>query len=369
MKRYNNLYEKITDYDNLMHAHIRARRSKSHYTDVQRVNADPERHLRLLQELLVQKAYTTSPYTTKMVHEPKERLIYKLPYYPDRIVHHGIMNVLQPIWDNMFIFDVYSAIPGKGIHAGLFRLQQFLHDVDKTKYCLKFDISKFYPSVDHDILLSLITKKIKCRDTLWLLEEIVRSPGGNKNIPIGNYLSQYFANVYLNEFDHWLKERCHARYYIRYGDDGVILSQDHKYLVDLKLKIEAYLEDKMALRINPKSGIFKVDTQGIDFLGYRTYRDYSLLRKSSAKRLRRKVNAIVSRPETFGPQHIISSIVSILGWLRYCNSYNLANKYIYSNAELKNVVEVSIMILGIRGSRIKELLKYDRTMPQTIDLV
>lgn len=352
MKRYGNLYGQITDYQNLVQAHLKARRGKSHYTDVRRINADPERYLKALQDVLIRKTYQTSQYTTKTVYEPKERLIYKLPYYPDRIVHHAVMNIMQPIWDKTFISDVYSAIPERGIHAGLFRLREFLRNKNETEYCLKFDISKFYPSVDHDILLSLIRKKIKCQDTMWLLEEIVRSPGGSKNIPIGNYLSQYFANIYLNEFDHWLKERRGARYYIRYGDDGVILSSDRKYLVGLMKDIESYLRNKLELVINPKSRIIHVDSQGIDFLGYRTYRSYSLLRKSNVVRLKRRVNAIVSRPEDFGAQHIVSSIVSILGWLSYCNSYNLANKYIYSNSNLQDIIATSVDILGVRGDNI-----------------
>ena len=323
---------------------------------MQRINSDPDRYLKPLQKMLVEKTYRTSPYTTKKVYEPKERTIFKLPYYPDRIVHHAIMNVLQPIWDKMFISDVYSVIPGRGIHAGIIRLRDFLKNESATKYCLKFDVSKFYPSVNHNILLNSIRRKIKCKDTLWLLEEIVRSPGGEKNIPIGNYLSQYFANIYLNGFDHWLKEQCGARYYIRYGDDGVILSSDKRDLADLRGRISEYLITKLALTLHPKSRIVAVDSQGIDFLGYRTFRNYSLLRKSSAMRLKKKVTAIVKHPERFGPQHIVSSVVSILGWLRYCDSYNLANKYIYANAQLKAVFFTSLCILGIRKHHLINLV-------------
>jgi retron-type reverse transcriptase len=357
MKRIGNLYSQITDYQNLVQAHIKARRGKSYYSDVMKLNADPDKYLKRLQSTLVNKEYKTSKYTTKVVHEPKERLIFKLPYYPDRIVHHAIMNILQPIWDKMFISEIYSAIPGRGIHTGILRLRDFLRDEKGTKYCLKFDISKFYPSVNHEILISLIKRKIKCADTLWLLEEIIRSPGGEKNIPIGNYLSQYFANIYLNGLDHWLKEQCDAKYYIRYGDDGVILSSDRSYLVDLKSQIESYLHDRLALEINPKSRIIHVDSQGIDFLGYRTYRTYSLLRKSNVRRLKRRVNAITAHPEMFGPQHIVSSIVSILGWLSYCNSYNLANKYIYSNIMLQHVFETSVDMLGIDKSNVIKLVR------------
>ena len=357
MRRIGNLYGQITDYQNLVQAHLKARRGKSYYSDVMRLNADPDKYLKPPQSALVNKEYKTSNYTTKTVHEPKERLIFKLPYYPDRIVHHAIMNILQPVWDRMFISDVYSAIPGRGIHAGILRLREFLRDVQGSEYCLKFDISKFYPSVDHEILLSLVKKKIKCKDTLWLLEEIIRSPGGSKNIPIGNYLSQYFANIYLNGLDHWLKEQCGAKYYIRYGDDGVILGSDRGYLVDLKSQIESYLQDGLALTINPKSRIIHVDSQGIDFLGYRTYRTYSLLRKSNVRRLKRRIDSMMAHPEMFGPQNIVSSIVSILGWLSYCNSYNLANKYIYSNEQLQKIIAISIDMLKINKTNIQKIVR------------
>jgi len=357
MKRHGNLYSKITDYENLVQAHLKAKRGKGHYSDVRRLNANPEKYLKSLQKILVSKNYHTSEYTTKKVYEPKERTIYKLPYYPDRIVHHAIMNVLQPIWDSMFISDVYSAIPGRGLHAGIIRLRHFLQDKENTKYCLKFDISKFYPSVSHEILLSLIKRKIKCEDTLELLVEIVRSPGGSNNIPIGNYLSQYFANIYLNGLDHWLKEVCGAKYYIRYGDDGVVLSSNRDYLVRLKANIEFFLEEELELTINPKSRIIHVDSQGIDFLGYRTYRTYSLLRKSNVKRLKTRIQAIVPHPEMFGPQNIVSSIISILGWLSYCNSYNLANKYIYSNSELQKIIAISLELLGINKKNIVRIVR------------
>lgn len=209
MKRYGKLFNKIVDLNNIALAHKNAKKGKSHYAKVREVEKDPERYI---QDILVNKTFTTSKYKTKLIHEPKERIIYKLPYFPDRIIHHAIMNVIQPIWDKVFIYDLYSAIPGKGLHAGISRLRQFLKDRENTQYCLKFDIKNFYPSISHDILFELVRRKIKCKDTLWLLEDIIRSPGGNKNLPIGNYLSQYFGNIYLNWFDHWLKEEKGMKY-------------------------------------------------------------------------------------------------------------------------------------------------------------
>jgi hypothetical protein len=324
--------------DNLKLAHVNARRGKLHYGEVQRVNHEPGRYLGRLQEMLVDKTYRTSPYKLMQVYEPKKRIIYKLPYFPDRIAHHAIMNVLQPIWDKTFIDDIYSAIPGRGLHAGILRLRQFLRDEPNTQYCLKFDIRKFYPSVDHEILVDLIKHKIKCKDTLWLLEEIVRSPGGCKNIPIGNYLSQYFAQIYLNPLDRWIKEECHMWYYIRYGDDGVILHSDRQFLKGLLVEIASFMKERLDLTINPKSRVFPVDSTGIDFLGYRTFRDYSLLRSSAAKRFKAKIRFIERNRATMEPRTIISIIMSYLGWIGFCNGHNLQRKYVTENDTIQMIL-------------------------------
>jgi RNA-directed DNA polymerase len=368
MKRYGNLYGQICDPGNLMKAHIKARRGKSHYTAVKQVNADPEKYLTEIRHMLLEKTFRTSPYVVKTIFEPKKRVIYKLPYLPDRIVHHAIMNVLQPIWDRMLIDDVYSAIPGRGLHAGLLRLRKFLKNKDDTQYCLKFDISHFYPSVDHDILLALIKRRIKCEDTVWLLEEIIRSPGGNKNIPIGNYLSQYFAQIYLDPLDRWLKEEKKARYYIRYGDDGVILHSDRQFLKGLLVEISEYMRDELQLTINPKSRVIPVDTAGIDFLGYRTYRTHALLRKRSAERFKARIQCIEKSYQHTDPQTVISSIMSYVGWIDFCDGYNLKNKYIISNNKLQLVMDLASNKLGIDNPLIKRGY-YDRSKQCSEDMV
>lgn len=334
MQRYGNLYNKITDIQNLRLAHNNAQKGKRHYKEVQKVNSDPEAYLNRLQWDLVCGRFRTSEYKHMTIYDSgKVREISKLPYYPDRIVHHAIMNVLAPIWDKTFIYDCYSAIPGKGIHAGITRLKGFLKDRESTKYCLKFDISKYYPNINHSILLEEIKRTIKCKDTLSLLEEIIRSPGGHVGIPIGNYLSQYFANIYLNRFDHWLKEDIKVKYYIRYCDDGVILASNKPFLHHVREEMERKLGKEFGLRLNSKTQIFPVDSRGIDFLGYRTWRHYSLLRKDSAKRLKRKIRDI-GKGEIVDSQHIVSSVMSYLGWLQHCNSFNLRYRYIHHNPSL-----------------------------------
>jgi len=314
------------------------------------VESNKEHYLEQVREMLKDKTFRTALYKKKVVIDSgKIREIYKLPYFPDRIVHHAVMNILQPIWDRTFIYDCYSAVPGKGIHAGLKRLHRFMKDKENTRYCLKFDIHHYYPSVQHDILMQLLERTVKCKDTLWLLEDIVRSAGGTTNIPIGNYLSQYFANIYMDRFDHWLKEEKGLKYYIRYSDDGVILHKSKEVLGDLLSEIREYLLSNLALELNPKTQIFPVEKRGVDFLGYRSFRDYTLLRKSSAKRLREKIKHIEKGYERMEPLHVVSSIMSYTGWIKHCDGHHLLSTYILDNQKLLEIMDRASESLGIRN--------------------
>lgn len=345
MKRFGNLFSQIIDIDNILLAHQNARKGKSHYQEVQMVDADPIKYALAIQGMLRSKTFTTSPYELKEIFEPKQRTIYKLPYYPDRIIQHAVMQVLQPIWDHIFIDDLYSSIPGRGLHAGSYRLRKFLKDVPGTQYCLKFDVSKFYPSMSHDVLISLIRKKIKCPDTLWLLEDVIRSTPG---VPIGNYLSQYFGNIYLNEFDHWVKEQKGMKYYIRYCDDGVILHSDRQVLKDLLSEIKIRFEE-INLKLNPKTSIFPVDRCGVDFLGYRHYRKYVLLRKSAARNLKTRIQNLENEEIQLSAESVISSIMSSLGWLMHCNSHHLSQKLILGNPKIKAIMGTASHRLNIKN--------------------
>ncbi|MDP2730318.1 MAG: reverse transcriptase/maturase family protein [Dehalococcoidales bacterium] len=349
MKRYGNLYEQIIDLGNIALAHHNAKKGKGHYSEVKMVESDKAYYLGQVRERLSEKTFHTAPYRKNIVFDSgKLREIYKLPYFPDRIVHHAIMNVLQPIWDKTFIYDCYSAVPGKGIHAGLARLHSFMKDKDNTLYCLKFDIHHYYPSVRHDTLMKIIKETIKCKDTLWLLEGIVRSAGGTTNIPIGNYLSQYFANIYMSGFDHWLKEDKGMKYYIRYSDDGVILHASKETLNSLMVEIREYL-GTLSLELNPKTQIFPVDKRGVDFLGYRSFRDYTLLRKSSVKNLKAKIKLIERDYEHLSPIFVVSSVMSYLGWIKHCDGHNLLLKYVLRNDNLLRAMDRASESLDIRN--------------------
>jgi RNA-directed DNA polymerase len=269
MKRFNNLFDKVCSIDNLILADNKARRGKKAKIDVINHIKEQDTNIIKLHFYLISKRFKTSEYTKFTIFDGKERTIYSLPYYPDRIVHHAIMNVLEPIFNSVFISKSYSCIKGRGIHGAANGVKKALNDVENTKYCLKLDITKFYPSINHDILKSLLRRKIKDNDMLWLLDEIIDSIEG---VPIGNYNSQYFANFYLTYFDHWLKEVKQVKYYFRYADDMVILSNDKKYLHKLLYDIKEYLTVNLKLTVKSNYQIFPVKSRGIDFVGYVFYR-------------------------------------------------------------------------------------------------
>ena len=315
MKRINNIYSKICAIDNLIEADKKARKGKLQSIGVRIHDRNRESNILALHEALINKTYKTSNYHTFIIHEPKEREIYQLPYYPDRIVHHAIMNILEPIWMSVFTADTYSCIKGRGIHAVVRKLKTALRDRGNTTHCLKLDIRKFYPSIDHNVLKNIIRRKIKDADLLALLDSVIDSAPG---VPIGNYLSQYFANLYLAYFDHWIKEVKGVKYYYRYADDIVILSDSKDELHCLFSDIKQYLQNNLKLDIKANYQIFPVEARGIDFVGYRFYHTHVLLRKSIKKNFAKAVK----KAGKYSRQ--IQS--SYYGWAKHCNSKNLIKK-------------------------------------------
>lgn len=322
MKRYNNLFDKIVSLDNLYEADKKARRQKSHRPEVMLFDKNKDKLLLDLQRKLINGEYETSEYYVFKIYEPKEREIFKLPYYPDRIVHHAIMNIMEPIWVSAFIKETYSCIRKRGMHKALRDVKFALKDEINTQYCLKLDIRKFYPSIDHDILKTIIRKKIKDKRLLSLLDEIIESAQG---VPIGNYLSQFFANLYLTYLDHWIKEQKKVRYYFRYADDIVILGGDKQQLRDLFYDIQDYLNNKLKLNFKDNWQIFKVDSRGIDFVGYRVFHTHTLLRKRIKKRFCKKINKL-NKKQNLDKDTYKQKICSYIGWIKYCNGRNLLNK-------------------------------------------
>ncbi|GAB3511796.1 reverse transcriptase domain-containing protein [Emticicia fontis] len=318
MKRIGNLYPAIYDISNLYKADRLAQRGKSKQYGVIVHNRNQDENINALHQMLIDKTYKTSPYTVFKVYEPKERDVYRLPYFPDRILHYAVMNILEPIFMGVFTNDSYSCVKGKGIHAALRGVRKALEDKANTVYCLKFDITKFYPSIDHDILKALLRRKFKDKDLLWLLDEIINSAPG---LPIGNYLSQFFANFYLTYFDHWLKEVKGVKYYFRYADDIVILSGDKVYLHQLLAECRAYLANNLKLQIKPNYQIFPVSSRGIDYVGYKCFHTHTLLRKSIKQRFARAVKSGKGK----------ESLASYRGWAIHADTKNLLKKLFYES--------------------------------------
>ncbi len=324
MKRYGNLYEKIFNMENLVLAHRNARKGKTHYTDVIKVDVNPELYLTEIHKMLKNKTYHTSEYKTFIKHDgKKDREIFVLPYYPDRIIQWAIVQVLEPIWEGTLIANTFSSLKGRGIHQGLGKLQKDLKNWKDTKCCLKIDIKKFYPSIDHVILKSILRKKIKDADVLELLDGVI---DGAPGVPIGNYLSQYFGNLYLSGFDHWCKEQNHMKYYYRYCDDVVILHSDKLVLHTLVRKIKEYLAENLFLVLKSNWQVFPTVVRGVDFLGYRCFGTYTLLRKSIVQRMVPKFKQMLQFDAI--TRHDMNVISSYHGWLSWCDSYRLGEKYI-----------------------------------------
>jgi RNA-directed DNA polymerase len=323
MKRINNLYHQICTVENLQLADSIAQKGKNTQPGVKAHNKNRESNIHVLHEMLINKTYKTSAYTTFKIYEPKERVISRLPYFPDRITHHAVMNILEPIFVSVFTADTYSCIKKRGIHATAKALRTALNIGTGTQYCLKLDIKKFYPSVDHEILKQLLRHKIKDNDLLWLLDEIIDSSDG---LPIGNYLSQYLANYYLTFFDHWLKEQKQVKYYFRYADDMVILSDDKQYLHQLLSDIRNYLQEELKLIVKENYQVFPVDARGIDFVGYVFHHSHTLLRKSIKQNFARMLKKNSNT----------QSIASYNGWASHCNSKHLMKKLL-PNEQLQSV--------------------------------
>lgn len=314
MKRINNLFQQIISIENLQLADERARKGKSKRYGVILHDKNRENNILWLHESLKNKKYFTSPYKIFTIYEPKERIISSLPFR-DRIVHHAIMNILEPIFVSTFTADTYSCIKGRGIHAGKKAVEKALQDKANTHYCLKMDIKKFYPNIDHAILKQLLRKKFKDLDLLWLLDEIIDSSPG---VPIGNYLSQFFANFYLTYLDHYLKATYDIDYF-RYLDDMVILHKCKKYLHKILADVKRYLQEKLNLILKKNYQVFLISARGIDFLGYVFRHGYTRVRKGIKKNFARSVAKNKSQ----------ASIAAYLGWLMHADCNHLRKKLLH----------------------------------------
>ena len=279
MKSYTHLWEVFISKENFELALNNALRKKKKYRQIRTFLKNRDENLEQVRQMVMRGDFHTSEYRPKTIYEPKERIIYKLPFAPDRIVQH----------------------------AASLKCSEF---VRRNRYCLKCDVRKFYPSIDQKTLSAMFHKIIRDKKFLVILDDIIFSFEGGKNCPIGNYCSQWFGNFYLTRLDDFIKHGLRCRDYERYCDDFLLYSNDKKYLNDCREKIGEFLRDTLFLAFS-KCDLFDV-RQGVDFCGYRHFGKYVLLRKSTAKRTKRRFQRGVS------PQ----SAASTAGWCKWACTYN-----------------------------------------------
>jgi retron-type reverse transcriptase len=333
MKRYLNLFSVVASFDNLLLAARKAARCKRKSPGLLDFFAHFEDEVWLLHDTLQDRTWRPGGYHTFIITSPKQRLISAAPFR-DRVVHHALINVIGPLLERSMIDDSYANRAGKGTHRAIARYQHYLR---RFRYVLKCDIRKFFPSVDHLLLKSMLHRMIACPDTRWLIDTVIESGNTGENpidyfagddlfsplerakgLPIGNLTSQFFANYYLNGFDHFVRESLRCRGYVRYVDDFALFADSKAELWHMKDKVEHYLES-IRLRLNPKATALYPSSDGRRFLGHIVFSSHCLLPSLNVRLFRKKLRAMPVPPG----EKERSSIAGWLGHARQANTRNL----------------------------------------------
>ncbi|MBN1169484.1 group II intron reverse transcriptase domain-containing protein [Candidatus Micrarchaeota archaeon] len=361
MKTYKNMYPELCSYENLELAFRKARTRKTQKEYVIGFGADLENNLMRLKAELDGMTYLPAPQTIFAIRDPKTRRI-SASHFRDRVVHHALCNAIEPVFEKRFIYDSYANRKGKGTHAAIQRFERFLREASQNErlitanqktvrfpqevdgncivgYALKADIKHYFDSVDHQILLEIIQRRVRDPRVLWLIKVILghhKTPLSGKGMPLGNLTSQFFANVYLDEFDQFVKHTLKARHYIRYVDDFVILHRDKALLERWKDEISVFLHGRLELELHhEKTNIIPL-RHGVTFLGFRIFAKYRLLKKSNARRIWKRLERFRQRYEK-GEMTRKEAVRSLEGWLTYASfadTYNLRRNVVSKFNEL-----------------------------------
>jgi len=325
MKRYGNLFHRVYSFKALSESALKAAKGKKKKPRVARFLYNLENEIIDLEKMLLTKRYHPRPYRTFKVYDPKERMICAADFR-DRVVHHAVCKVLEPIFERSFISGTYACRKYKGTHLAIKRAQAFNR---RYAYFLKLDVHKFFDSVDHDILKSQLRRKIKDADLLWLTDVFIDHPvpwtKTGKGIPIGNLTSQHFANFYLSGLDHFIKEYLRIEGYIRYMDDLVLFADEKETLWDAADRIERYLSEKLLLSVKKGSLFLAPVRQGLPFLGFRVFPGIIRISRKGWRRFRRKVQLCDSRLNkgTIDNDKWTRSMASLVGHLKQPDTRNL----------------------------------------------
>lgn len=342
-KTYKHLFERLISFENLQDAYEKARKHKSNSPSVQKFDAHWRLHLCILMQELRTKTYKPKPLQLFILRDPKTRKIC-VSDFRDRIVHHALVNILQPIFEPRFIYDSYASRVGKGTSVALKRFDTFLRRVTKNGKCikdaknanevigfaLKADIKHYFDTVDHEILFALISRRVKDDGVLWLTRNILdhyHAKEFGKGMPLGNWTSQFFANVYLNELDQFVKHTLKAKYYVRYVDDFVILHHSKKTVQQYGLKIKEFLET-LHLELHPNKCKITSLSRGMSVLGFRFFYHYTLVRERNIRKIYKTLQGMLFQYE-FGFLEAQEVLEVLHGWNAYAslgNTYQLRQR-------------------------------------------
>jgi RNA-directed DNA polymerase len=331
VKRTGYLFEEVCSFDNLLKAAHKAMKGKRQRSTTAWFNLNKEFELLRIQEVLMSGDYEPGPYNCFNVYEPKERYICSVDFR-DKVVHHALCRVLEPLFEKWFIFDSYACRKNKGTHRAIRRVKGWAR---KSRYFLKADVKKFFESIDHEVLKGLLSQKIKDQKLLTLMERIIDKPIPGylpgKGLAIGNLTSQWWANFYLDPLDHYLKDKSGVKYYIRYMDDLVILGQDKAELHLIKASIGKFLAERLKLELKEQASFVAPLSEGIPFLGFRIFPGLIRLQHNTLVRFSRKYRQKESQyvRGEIEEQDFIRSATSLIGHIQHGNTYRLRQKFFY----------------------------------------
>ncbi|HAI74435.1 MAG TPA: hypothetical protein DCS28_00975 [Candidatus Moranbacteria bacterium] len=326
--------EDIICLENLLEAWKEFEKGKKKRKDVQEFSMCLIDNIFSLHQDLLHHTYKHGGYQAFKINDPKPRDIHKASV-KDRLLHHAIHRKLYPFFDKTFIADSYSCRENKGMHKAINKFREYANKTSKnnTKTCwiLKCDIKKFFASIDHEILIKILSEYIPDKNIIWLLENIVESFSTENKIstglPLGNLTSQLFVNIYMNKFDQFVKHKMKAKYYIRYADDFVILSENKKQLENSILEINKFLVEELKLKLHPDKVFIKTFSSGVDFLGMVNFPRHKVLRTKTKRRMLKKIKnkKLDLKNNLISESHFYQSLQSYLGVLKHCEGWGIRN--------------------------------------------
>ena len=333
-KTIKNEYDKNLTYEKLMEAHIKSRKGKGYRKEIIEFNLKQEEYIMWLLEQLQKQKYKHGGYTTFYVTEPKLRKIEKSRYI-DRIVHRWLVdNFLEPAFVPQFIRTSFACLKNKGMHRACLYVQKTMQHCTRIwgeYYILKMDVAKYFDNINKAILLKIIQRKVKDPKIIWLIKEIIYSQKREKGLEIGNYTSQMFANIYLNEIDQFIKHKLHIKYYCRYLDDSIVIVKTKKEAKNALKEIQKFLKENLQLELNKKTQIFK-NKQGVNFCGYKI-KEYRLkIRDKGKRKLKKKVKKLKEQIKIgkITSKEAHKYLAGHMGYIKIANVKSLTEKIFYN---------------------------------------